>query len=61
MQRKAELVAGPAAVESLANAAADESRSLLDYLSITRTILFNQPLACAEAADRHGVAAVSAD
>jgi hypothetical protein len=58
-QRKAELVAGPAAVEGLAEAAADESKSLLDYLSITRSVLFNQFLACAEAGDRNGVAAVA--
>jgi hypothetical protein len=58
-QRKTELVAGPAAVERLANAAADESKSLLDYLAITRSVLFNQFLAAAEAGDRNGVASVA--
>ena len=57
--RKAELLAGPTRVASLANAAADESRNLLDYLSITRGVLFNSLLACAEAGDRHGVAHIS--
>jgi hypothetical protein len=47
-ERKAELICGPAKVEQLANAAADESRGLLDYLQITRTVLFNQFLAAAE-------------
>jgi hypothetical protein len=58
-QRKAELMAGPAKVEQLANAAADESRGLLDYLGITRTVLFNQFLNAAEAGDRTGVANVA--
>jgi hypothetical protein len=57
--RKAELICGPAKVEQLANAAADESRGLLDYLQITRTVLFNQFLAAAEAGDRNGVSAVA--
>jgi AraC-like DNA-binding protein len=56
--RKKELLAGPIRVADLANAAAEESRNLLDYLSITRGVLFNQFLACAEAGDRHGVAHV---
>jgi hypothetical protein len=58
-ERKAELICGPAKVAQLANAAADESRSLLDYLAITRTVLFNQFLAAAEAGDRNGVSAVA--
>ena len=58
-QRRAELTAGPAAVEQLANAAADESRSLLDYLSITRSVLFSQFLNAADAGDRVGVANVA--
>ena len=58
-RRRAELTAGPARVEQLANAAADESRGLLDYLGITRTVLFNQFLNAAEAGDRNGVSAVA--
>jgi hypothetical protein len=57
--RKAELLAGPARVEELANAAADESKSLIDYLAITRGVLFNQFLSCAEAGDRAGVAFIA--
>jgi hypothetical protein len=58
-RRRAELTAGPAKVEQLANAAADESRGLLDYLGITRTVLFNQFLNAAEAGDRIGVSNVA--
>ncbi len=58
-RRRAELTAGPARVEQLANAAADESRGLLDYLGITRTVLFNQFLNAAEAGDRNCVASVA--
>jgi hypothetical protein len=58
-QRKAELVAGPAAVAGLAEAAADESKSLLDYLAITRSVLFNQFIAAAEAGDRTGVSSIA--
>lgn len=58
-QRRAELTAGPAQVESLSLAAAAESKSLLDYLGITRAVLFNQFLAAAEAGDRAGVANVA--
>ena len=35
------------------------SKSLLDYLGITRSVLFNQFLAAAEAGDRPGVANVA--
>lgn len=55
-RRKAELVAGPVVVEELASAAAKESKSLLDYLAITRSVLFSQFLTAAEAGDRPGVA-----
>jgi hypothetical protein len=58
-KRRAELVAGPAAVEELANAAAAESKSLLDYLGIARSVLFNQFLSAAEAGDRNGVVSVA--
>jgi hypothetical protein len=57
-KRKFELLAGPARVNELAEKAAAESRSLVDYLSIARGVLFNQFLAAAEASDRHGVAFV---
>jgi hypothetical protein len=58
-KRRAELVAGPAKVEQLANAAAEESKSLLDYLGIARSVLFNQFLNAAEAGDRAGVVNVA--
>ena len=58
-RRRAELTAGPARVADLANAAASESRGLLDYLAITRTVLFNQFLCAAEAGDRPGVAHIA--
>jgi hypothetical protein len=58
-KRRAELVAGPAAVEQLANAAAAESKSLLDYLGIARSILFGQFLNAAEAGDRNGLVSVA--
>ena len=58
-RRRAELTCGPAKVEQLANAAADKSKSLLDYLGITRSVLFSQFLNAAEAGDRNGVATVA--
>ncbi len=58
-KRRAELTAGPAKVEQLVNAAADESKSLLDYLAITRSVLFNQFLTAAEAGDRPAVAHIA--
>jgi hypothetical protein len=54
-KRKAELMAGPAAVEGLVNAAAKESRSALEYLRVTHSILFNQFVNAAEGGDRKGV------
>jgi hypothetical protein len=59
-RRKAELMAGPVKVGELVNAAALESKSLLEYLQVTRGVLFNQFLAAAEAGDRNGVATVAA-
>ncbi|SFK83427.1 hypothetical protein [Methylocapsa palsarum] len=38
---KASYLLGPAKVADLANLAADESRSVLDYLAITRSVLMN--------------------
>ena len=58
-RRRAELTAGPAKVEQLATAAADKSKGLLEYLVITRSVLFNQFLIAAEAGDRPGVANVA--
>lgn len=54
-RRKAELLAGPAKIHDLANAAAKESKSLLEYLSITRGVLFNRFLSAAECGDTNGV------
>lgn len=58
-RRRAELLAGPARVHDLANAAAKESKSLLEYLAIMRGVLFNQFLAAAETNDRQGVVNVA--
>ncbi len=58
-RRKSELMVGPARVEGLANAAATESRGLLEQLAIVRSVLFNQFLNAAEAGDRGGVANVA--
>jgi hypothetical protein len=57
--RRFELCAGPVKVGELVNRAADESKSLLEYLGVMRSVLFSQFLAAAEAGDRHGVATVS--
>jgi hypothetical protein len=58
-KRKAELMAGPIRVHDLANAAAKESKSLLEFLAITRSVLFSQFLSAAESNDRNGVAAIA--
>jgi hypothetical protein len=58
-ERKSELLAGPAKVDGLINQAADESRSLLDYFKVARSVLFSQFLAAAEAGDRNGVASIA--
>jgi hypothetical protein len=57
--RKSELMMGPIKVAELVNKAADESKSLLEYLGVMRSVLFSQFMAAAEAGDRHGVASVS--
>jgi hypothetical protein len=57
--RRSELLIGPARVSELITAAADESKSLLDYLQITRSVLFNAFVNAAEAGDRNGVANLS--
>lgn len=58
-ERRAELTVGRSKIEELAETAADESKSLLDYLSITRSVLFHQFLTAAEAADRPAVANIA--
>lgn len=55
-ERRATLMVGPARLESLANQAADESRSLLERMSILTSVLFARVLACAEAGDDHALA-----
>lgn len=57
--RKCELIAGPAKVEELANQAAGESRSLLEQLSIVRSVLLNRFLNAAEAGDNTATAGLS--
>jgi hypothetical protein len=58
-RRKTELLAGPARVNDLVNSASKESKSLLDFLSIMRGVLFQQFLAAAESNDRQGVVSVA--
>ena len=57
--RRAALLVEPSRVAELVTAAADESRSLLDYLSVTRSVVFNQMLSAAEAGDTNGVGVTS--
>jgi hypothetical protein len=57
--RRSELLVGPAKIEHLINAAVDESRGYLEYLSIARSVLFNQFLAAAESGDRNGVVGIA--
>jgi hypothetical protein len=57
-QRRAVLLAGPLKVDELLNAAAEESRSVLEYLKIARGVIFNQFLTAAEAGDRNSVSTV---
>lgn len=58
-ERKAELVAGPLSIAELAQKAADEGMSLLDYLAIVRNALMSRFLAASEADDRQGACLVS--
>jgi hypothetical protein len=53
--RLAEMVAGPLQVEQLVAAAADESRHVIEYFGIVRSVLFNQFLTCARTSDHVGV------
>lgn len=54
--RKAELIAGPVKLGELAERAAEEGLSILDYLALVRLSLLSQFTAAAEAADRNGAA-----
>lgn len=58
-ERRAQLVAGPLKLAQLAERAAEEGMSLLDYLGLVRSSLMHQFLACAEAGDRQGAALLS--
>ena len=58
-ERRAALIVGPVRLEELANKAAEEGKSLFDYLAIARSVLFNQFLLAAEIGDRSGVATIA--
>jgi hypothetical protein len=57
-ERRAQLVSGPLKPAELAQRAADEGMSLLDYASVVRTALMARFLAAAECDDRQGAALV---
>jgi hypothetical protein len=57
--RRAQLVAGPLRLHELAERAADESMSILDYLSMLRSTLLHQFLACSEAGDSQSMSTLS--
>jgi hypothetical protein len=57
--RRLALVAGPLTIEEMATKAAAESKGLVEYLGITRSVLFNQFLCAAEAGDRSGVSMIA--
>lgn len=59
-ERRAELVAGPMRPVELAQRAADEGMSLLDYASIVRQTLMARFLAASEVNDRNGTALLAA-
>jgi transposase-like protein len=58
--RRAQLVAGPLRLSELAERAAEENKSLIEYLAIVRSALLSQFLAASEADDRQGAALISA-
>lgn len=58
-EAKAGYLAGPAAMADLATRAADEGDSVIDYLRVTRTTLMASMMACSEAGDGRGAAAVA--
>lgn len=55
-ERKAQLIAGPLKLSQLAERAAEEGLSLIDYLRLVRSTLLSQFTSCAEAGDNHGTA-----
>ena len=58
-EMRANYLAGPIALHQLAQRAADEGVSLLDYLSIMRSTLFRQFDVAASVGDHHGVGLIS--
>lgn len=58
-ERRAQLVAGPLKLSQLAERAAEENMSLIDYLAMVRSTLTHQLLAASEAGDRQGTAMLS--
>jgi len=58
-ERRAQLVAGPLKLSQLAERAAEEGMSLLDYLAMIRSSLTHQFLAASDAGDRQGAALLS--
>lgn len=58
-ERRTELVAGPLKPAELAERAADEGMTLLEYLSMMRNALMARFLAASEADDRQGTALLS--
>jgi hypothetical protein len=57
-ERRAALLAGPARVAELTNLAAEESKSVLEYLALARGIFLNQLLDAAELRDKTSVATI---
>lgn len=58
-ERKAQIIAGPIKLHQLAERAAAEGMSLLDYLALIRSTLLSQFSAAAEAGDKHGTATLA--
>lgn len=58
-ERRAQLVAGPLKLSQLAERAAEEGMSLLDYLALVRSTLIHRFLACSEAGDSQAAALLS--
>jgi uncharacterized protein with beta-barrel porin domain len=58
-ERRAALMLGPAKMESLANQAAEESRTLLERMNIATSLLFSRFVACAEAGDDFALANIA--
>jgi hypothetical protein len=59
-EQRAQLLAGPIRLRELADRAAQESMSLLEYISMVRSTVLQQFFAAGEANDRQGVALLSA-